>query len=155
MPFILNTQIDLLDILALIISVIALAATLRKKEYGKFYLIPKNDTQKEVWVKLIKSDIYDVKIICEPYTGMSGRIDLLYPDAEKDSVWVFISELKPDFEFGSIKADTIIKFHNCKSTKFHVTFRDKYNNLYSQCISQDDIGRRYHKNIWNLTFVGT
>lgn len=155
MLFILNTQIDLLDILTLIISVIALMATLRKKEYGKFYLIPKNDTQKEVWVKLIKADIYDVKFTCEPYTGMTSRIDLLYPDTNKDSVWAFISEVKPSFEFGSIKTNTIVKFHNCKSTKFHVTFRDKYNNLYSQCITQEEISRRYHKNIWNLTFVGT
>lgn len=155
MLLILNTQIDLFDILTLIISILALTSTLRKKEYGKFYLIPKNDNQKELWVKLIKSNIYDVKFICEPYSGMSGRIDLLYPEADKNSVWVFIEEIEPAFEFGSLKENTIVKFHNCTSTKIHVTYRDKYNNLYSQCISQDNIGKRYHKNWWTLTFVGT
>lgn len=155
MLFTLNTKIDLLDILTLIISVLALTATLRKKEYGKFYLIPKNDTQKEVWIKLIKADIYNVKFKCKPYARMKCRIDLLHPDASKDSALASISELKPSFECGSIKANTIVKFNNCKSTKIHVTFSDKYNNFYSQCITQDDIGRRYHKNIWNLTFVGT
>ena len=155
MLFILNNQIDILDILTLIISLFALTATLRKKEYGKFYFIPKTDTQKEVWVKLIKSDLYDIKFVCEPYKDMVGRIDLLYPDATQNSVWVFLKETKPDFEFGSLKENTIVKFHNCKPTKIHVSYRDKYNNSYSQCITQDNIGRRYHKNFWNLTFVGT
>ena len=64
---ILNNQINLLDIFTFIISVFALIATLRKKEFGKLYFIPKDEDGNHIWGKVIKSDLYDLKFICEPY----------------------------------------------------------------------------------------
>lgn len=144
-----------MDILALLISIIALVSTLRKKEFGKFFLIQKNDPNKDVWVKVIKSDIYEVKFICEPYKGMKCRIDRLEENSKAELAPVFIKEANPTYEFGILKSNTIVKFHNCNSTMIHVTFRDKFNNLYSQHISRNKASRRNHKNILNLTFTGS
>lgn len=155
MLYILNNQIDILDIFTLIISVFALVANLRKKEFGKFYFIPKNYSRKDIWIKLTKSDLYDIHIVCEPYKNMTLRIDVLKPDASKDEPFEFLKETTPKFEFGSLKENTIIKFRNCTSSKIQISYRDKYNNHYTQCLTQEKISGRWHKNIWNLTFVGT
>jgi hypothetical protein len=152
---IINNQIDILDIFTLCISIVALLATLRKKGYGKFHLVLSNNKKNGIWIKLIKSDIYEVKLTCEPYDGMAGKICLLYPDTENDSFYDFINELNSEVEFGSIKVDTILKLKYCESTKIYISFRDKYNNLYYQWINQNKISRRIHKNMLNLTFTGT
>ena len=152
---ILNTQIDLLDIFTLIVSVIALIATLRKKEFGKLYFIPKNEDQKHIWVKVLKSDLYDLKFICEPYVNMMCRINSYDCNTEKDTTLFFIKETKPIFEIGLLKENTILKFTHCNSTQIHIEYKDKYNNIYTQNLTQEKISKRCHKNIWNLTFVGT
>ena len=95
MLFILNNQIGILDICTLIISVFALLATLRKKGFGKFYFIPKNESRKDVWIRLIKSDLYDIQFICEHYKNMDLRIDVLKPDEDKDEPFVFLKETTP------------------------------------------------------------
>jgi hypothetical protein len=152
---ILKNQIDLLDIFTLIISVIALIATLRKKEFGKLYFIPKNEDQKHIWVKVLKSDLYDLKFICEPYMDMKCRINSYDSNTEKDSTLYFIDETKPIFEIGLLKENTILKFTHCSSSQIHIEYKDKYNNSYTQNLTQEKISTRYHKNVWNLTFVGT
>lgn len=154
MPIDIN-NIDIISVIALCISIVALVATLRKKEYGVFYFIPKKENRPHVWIKLIKSDVYDVKFSCEPYKNMNTRIDLLYPESNEDSVWDFISETNPSFEFGSLSENTIVKFRSCDSRIIHITFRDKYNNYYKQTLTQNHVEKRYHKNFWNLTFVGS
>jgi hypothetical protein len=155
MLFIVNNQIDLLDIFTFIISVIALTATLRKKEFGRLYFIAKNEQRKDPWLKVIKSDLYDLKFICEPYKNMQCRIDLYDCDNENKSVFSFPTEKNPTFEIGLLKENTIIKFTNCNSSQIHIEYKDKYNNHYSQNLTQEKISKRRHKNIWNLTFVGT
>lgn len=155
MLFILNNQIDILDIFTLIISLMALTATLRKKEFGKFYFMPKKEINDDIWIRLIKSDLYELRFICEPYSNMQCRINLFNPDDSKDLVLEFPKETKPIFEIGLLKENTIVKFRNCKSTIIHIEFKDKYNNLYSQKLTQEKIFKRFHKNIWNLTFVGS
>ena len=155
MLLILNNQIDLLDIFTFIISVIALTATLRKKEYGRFYFIPKNENRNDIWLKVIKSDLYDLRFICEPYKNMQCRINLYDCNAGTDSVIEFPNESKPIFEIGLLKENTIVKFRNCNSSQIHIEFKDKYNNRYTQNVTQEKVAERCHKNIWNLTFVGT
>ncbi len=149
-----NNGVDLISILALVISLIALVSTLRKKEFGKFYYIPINESKSDIWIKLIKNNIYDLNITCESYEGMSSRINIYCPDGGKDTVF-FIDKTSPKFELASLKENSIIKFRNCNSNKFKIRFRDRYNNLYSQNMTQKKINERHHKNFWNLTFVGT
>lgn len=148
-------DINIIDVLAFTLSLCAFIATLRKKEYGKFFLIPKNEMQQEYWIKIIKSDLYELKFCIEPYKNMKARIDVLYPNAEKDSFLFFPEEPNPDFEIGLLTEGTIIKFHNCKTEKIKISFRDKYNNHYSQTILKNSISKRCQKNIWNLTFTGS
>jgi len=156
MLIILNDQMDIfVDIFTVIISVCALTATLRKKEFGKFYFIPKNASRRDVWIKLTKSDLYDIQFELEPYENMTSRIDVLYPETDKDQVSDFLEETTSKFEFGSLKENTIVKFRNCNASKIQISFRDKYNNLYTQVVTQEKMSRRCHKNFWNLTFVGT
>ncbi|MES2239004.1 MAG: hypothetical protein V4497_01965 [Bacteroidota bacterium] len=150
-----NYQIDLLDIFTLLISVIALIATLRKKEFGKFYFIPKKENQKDIWIKLIKSDLYDLKFICEPYKDMKCRINLYDCNTQTDSTIDFPTETEPIFEIGLLKENTIVKFRTCNSSQIHIEFKDKYNNHYTQNLTQERISERRQNNIWNLTFVGT
>lgn len=152
---ILIKQIDLLDILALTISIVALIATLRKKEFGKFYFQVLDKNSNDIWVKVIKSDLYDIKFICEPYKNMSCRIKILNENDDKDFVLGFPNETNPIIQVGLLKENTILKFRNCNSTKIHIQYKDKYNNLYGQELVQNKISERKHKNIWNLTFVGT
>ncbi len=155
MLFTINNQIDILDIITLVISLIALAATLRKKEFGKFYFISKKDSKNDIWIKLIKSDLYDLKFVCEPYTNMACRINLFNPDDDTDLVLEFPTETKPIFEIGLLKQNTTVKFRSCNSSTIHIEFKDKYNNHYSQKLTQEKIFERFHKNFWNLTFVGS
>jgi hypothetical protein len=150
-----NNQIDILDIITLIISLVALVATLRKKEFGKFYFTPKKDKKSDIWIKLIKSDLYDLKFVCEPYKDMLCRINLVNPDDGTDLVLEFPSETKPIFEIGLLKQNTTVKFRSCNSSVIHVEFKDTYNNHYSQKLTQEKISERFHKNFWNLTFVGS
>lgn len=155
MPIILNYQVDVLDVFTLVISILALCATLRKKEFGRFYFIPKNENRNDVWIKSIKSDLYDLKFTCEPYSNMNLSIILIIPNTEKETFYGFLKETKPIIEIASIKENTIVKFVNCSSTKIHIEFKDKYDNHYTQSFTQEKINRRFHKNFWNLTFVGS
>jgi hypothetical protein len=152
---ILNNQTKLMNILALIISIVALIATLRKKEFGKFYFVDLDHNNDDIWIKVIKSDLYDVKFICEPYENMSCRINILNENDDKDSVLGFPNETNPIVKIGLLKENAILKFRNCNSSKVHIHFIDKYNNVYNQELNHNKISERKHKNIWNLTFVGT
>ena len=155
MLFIVNFKIDIIDIFTLAISIVALLATLRKKEFGKLYFQVLDQNNEDIWLKVIKSDLYDVKIICEPYKDMSCRIKILNEYDDKDSVLSFPNETNPIVQVGLLKVNTILKFRGCNSTKIHIQYKDKYNNLYRQALNQNNISERKHKNIWNLTFVGS
>jgi|APLak6261690433_1056193.scaffolds.fasta_scaffold08286_2 hypothetical protein len=155
MIFILNYKVDIVDVFTLSISIIALIATLRKKEFGKLYFIPKSNENEDLWIQVIKSDLYDVKITCEPYKNMSGRIKILKENSETETVLAFPKETKPTVEIAILKVNTILKFRGCNSSRIQIQYKDKYNNCYSQEMTQNDIGKRRHRNIWNLTFVGS
>ena len=152
---IINYKIDIVDIFTLIISIFALVATLRKKEFGKLYFVVKNKNNDDLWIRSIKSDLYELKITCEPYTNMSCRINLRYENEDKDSVLAFLSETEPIIQKASLKANTTIKIRGCNSSKIHIEYKDKYNNHYVQELTQEKISKRRQINIWNLTFVGT
>ncbi len=154
MLLIYNIKIDILDVFTLLISFIALTATLRKKEFGLLYFIPKTQSEQHVWIKVIKSDIYDLKFTCEPYKKMSCRIDFYHP-INPNNTFFFLDEINPKFEIGLLAENTTVKFSNCKSSIIHAEFKDKYNNKYKQTITQEIISKRRHENFWNLTFVGS
>ncbi|MFY7739249.1 MAG: hypothetical protein ACOVQC_01925 [Flavobacterium sp.] len=153
MSSIINYKIDILDIVTLFISIIALISSLRKREFGKLYFIPK-ESRKDIWLKVIKSDLYELEIIFEPYSNMNFKIKVYDNDKDEDSLISFQEEIKPIFKMAELKQNSIIKFINCNSRRIHIKYRDKYNNLYSQNLTQTKIDKRLHKNIWNITFSG-
>ena len=153
--FTVNNNIDILDIFTLVISVIAFTATLRKKEFGTFYYINKSEEKSDIWIKLIKSDMYNLKLTCEPYSNMKLTIVVYDPEKDKESVLAFANEDKPIVEAAEIKENSIVKFRNCKTSSIHIEYKDRYNNHYCQKLKQQKINTRIHKNFWNLTFVGT
>lgn len=153
MSSIINYKIDILDIVTLFISIIALISSLRKREFGKLYFIPK-ESRKDIWLKVIKSDLYELEIIFEPYNNMNFKIKVYDYDKDEDSLRSFQEEVKPIFKMAELKQNSIIKFINCNSSRIHIEYRDKYNNLYSQNLTQTKIDKRLHKNIWNITFSG-
>ena len=87
--------------------------------------------------------------------NMKCRINLYDCNTEKDTTLCFIDEIKPIFEIGLLKENTILKFTHCNSSQIHIEYKDKYNNKYTQNLTQKKISTRCHKNVWNLTFVGT
>ena len=148
-------KIDFLDIFTLTISIIALIATLRKKEFGKLYFITKIQANDHILIQVIKSDLYDLKIVCEPYKNMSFTILIQKENETEFKLFSFPNETKPIIEIGLLQTNTILKFKSCNSSKVQIQYKDKYNNHYKQEMSQNDISERKHINIWNLTFVGS
>lgn len=154
MLFILSNEIGIVDVLALIISLFALFATLRKKEYGKFWFLEiKENSKSYIIIHLIKSDVYEVKIQFEPYANLNILTEIIQDDNDTSSL--FANEPKPYNYISKLKEGSVLRFKQCKSSKIHITFRDKYNNSYSQKLTMDSISKRYHKNFWNLTFFGS
>jgi len=94
-------------------------------------ILSQNENQNHIWVKVLKSDLYDLKFICEPYTKMKCRINLYDCNTEKDSTLFFIDETNPRFEIELLKENTILKFTHCTSSKIQIEYKDKYNNSYT------------------------
>jgi hypothetical protein len=155
MNCILNLKINVIDVLTFTISIVALIATLRKKEFGKLYFQELDQNNTDIWLKVLKSDLYDIRIIFEPYKNMSCRLKITNEHEEKDSLLAFPNESNPIVQVGLLKVNTILKLSGCNATKIQIQYKDKYNNLYEQELNQNNISERKHKNIWNLTFVGS
>jgi len=146
---------NLLDITAIILSIFAFLATLRKKEYGEFYFVKNKGNNKDILFKTIKSEVFEV--IIQPYLGRDSnvRLILLDPNCSKEKNVNFTSNEDKNFEFGSIKNGTILKVSGQNIKSLQITYKDKYNNKFSQVITKNKISKRSHKNIWNLTFIGS
>jgi hypothetical protein len=141
-----------MDVVAIVISFVALVATLRKKEFGKFVLIRNVNPVEDIRLRLIKSDVYECKF--KLLTATKIKIDIKHPNGSNFEPYISINELNPKIEISHIPADSIIKIANGSSKNFRMTYCDKYGNWYCQSISKGKINRRYHKNFWNLTFAG-
>lgn len=151
MPFNLQKDIGVIEIFTLLISVSALIGTLRKKEYGKFWFVEIKENLKDlIIIHLIKSDVYEVKISFEPYKNLKILVEVI-----DENRAIFADELKPYIEIGNLKQGCALSFNECHSRKIYIEYRDKYNNLYRQILTKSSITERLHKNIWNLTFVGS
>ena len=150
------SQINLIDILTIIISVFALIATLRKKEFGKFSFVKINNpnVRNDVWIKVIKSDIYDLSFKIKTFEKTSSRLKLFYPD-NSETVLFFLDENQLKFAITELKAGSKLEFTDFNFDKIDIRYTDKYNNSYTQTLIKDKIGNRKHKNIWNLTFIGS
>jgi hypothetical protein len=146
---------NLLDITAIILSIFAFLATLRKKEYGKFYFVKNKGENKDLLFKLIKSDVFEVKIQPDLSKDSGLRLILLDPNFLDEKNVNFTSYEDKNFEFGSIKNGTLLKVSGQNIKSLQITFKDKYNNKFSQVITKNNISKRSHNNIWNLTFIGS
>lgn len=150
------SNISLIEFLAFLISVFALIATLRKKEFGKFVYVEINNknVRNDVWVKIIKSDIYDISFKIKSNLPVNSRVKLFYPD-KSETVLYFLSDNQFNFKISELKSSEKIEFTNFNFQQIKISFTDKYNNKYSQILYGDKIKKRYHLNFWNLTFVGS
>ena len=150
------SNISLIDFLALLISVFALISTLRKKEFGKFVYVEINNknVRNDVWVKIIKSDIYDISFKIKSNLPVNSGVKLFHDD-KSETVLYFLSDNQFDFKISELKASEKIEFTNFNFQQIKISFTDKYNNKYSQILFSDKMKKRYHLNFWNLTFVGS
>ena len=97
-----------LSITAIIISIISLVSSLRKKEFGQFLFVQKEDYISEIWIRLIKSNIYDIEFHFIDNI-QPRRIKMFMPDSEKDIPLRFVSSKFNDYKNPFFKEHTIIK----------------------------------------------
>ena len=140
----------ILSVIAILISIVSLIATLRKKEYGQFLFVQK-ENDFEFWIRVVKSNIYDLRF--DFVNGIKpNRIKILYPNEIKDiPLWFESSNLK-DLKLPIITEDTIIKIKNREGLNIRIYFRDRFNNHYCQVLDKTKISNRKHLNCLNLTF---
>lgn len=148
---------DTISLFALLISIFALASTLRKKEFGAFFYVPliEESLKNDIWLKLIKSDVYKINILIEDKIQKQYRLATNCPNTEKDSVIAFLDSSNNNCQVGHLKSNTILKFTNCTSSKISITYYDKYDNRYTQSLVKGVLSKRCHTNFYNLTFVGS
>jgi hypothetical protein len=143
-----------LSITAIIISVVSLISTLRKKEFGEFLFIQKEDFISEVWIRLIKSNIYDIEFHFIDDLQPS-RIKMLMPGGEKDIPLRFESSRFRSYKHPVFGENSIIKFSSQTDLKIRISFKDRYNNTYFQVLNSKEISNRKQINKLNLTFGGS
>ncbi len=144
----------ILSITAILISIVSLISTLRKKEYGQFLFIQKEDFISEVWIRLIKSNIYDIEFNFVDNVQPS-RIKMFMPGDEKDIPLRFESSRYKNYRNPVFKDNVVIKIANHKDLKIKICFKDRYNNRYYQILTTKEITNRKQTNKLNLTFGGS
>jgi hypothetical protein len=144
----------ILAITAILISIVSLVSTLRKKEYGQFLFIQKEGFVGEVWIRLIKSNIYDIEFHFVDNVQPS-RIKMFMPGDEKDTPLRFESSKYKNYKNPVFKENTIIKIANNKDLNIRISFKDRYNNRYYQILTIKEITNRKQINKLNLTFGGS
>jgi hypothetical protein len=144
----------ILSITAILISIVSLVSTLSKKEYGQFLVIQKEGFVGEIWIRLIKSNIYDVEFNYVDCVQPS-RIKMFMPGDENDTPLRFESSKYKNYKNPVFKENTIIKITNNKDLKIRISYKDRYNNRYYQILTIKDITNRKQINKLNLTFGGS
>ena len=141
----------ILSLTAILISVISLISNLRKKEFGQFLYVQKEDYISEIWIRLIKSNIYDIEFHFIDNI-QPRRIKMLMPDSEKDIPLRFVSSKFNDYKNPFFKEHTIIKILSDSEIKIKIIYKDRYNNRFSQVLNSQEITDRKQLNPLNLTF---
>ena len=151
-----NTDFSLVDIFTLVISISALIATLRKKEFGTIVFVDINNenVRNDIWIKIIKSDIYNVTFKIKSKQTINSRVKLLYSD-KTESVLFFLDNKQISFEIPELKPSERLEITNFTFEEIQIKYIDKYNNRYKQTLKKSKITDRRHINCWNLTFVGS
>jgi hypothetical protein len=141
----------ILSVIAVIISIISLISTLRKKEFGEFLFVQKEGV--EIWIRLIKSDVFDVEF--EFINNIKpSRIKILYPNESKDIPLWFDSSPFSKFNHSLFSDNSIIKINFHSDLKIKISYNDRFNNRYCQIVEPNQISKRKHINFWKLTFGG-
>lgn len=144
----------ILSITAILISIVSLVSTLRKKEYGQFLVIQKEGFIEDVWIRLIKSNIYDINF--DFLDGIQpSRIKMYMPGDEKDTPLRFENSKFKNYKNPFFQENVIIKIHSHKNLKMKISFKDRYNNKYYQVLNSQEITNRKQINKLNLTFGGS
>jgi hypothetical protein len=143
----------IISILAVLISTISLFSALRKKEFGEFALVQKDGFISEIWIRVIKSNVYEVEFVFLDEKKAS-RIKLLNPSDGKDSPLWFNNSTYDNFKIPVAFDNSIFKITNHSGLKIKIKYKDRYNNWYSQQLKYDSISKRKHLNPLNLIFGG-
>jgi hypothetical protein len=140
----------ILSVIAILISIVSLIATLRKKEFGQFLFVQK-ENDFEIWIRVVKSNIYDVRF---DFVNdiKPNRIKILYPNEIKDIPLWFESSNLNELKLPVISDDSILKITNSDGLEIKIYFRDRFNNHYCQILDKSKISNRKHLNCLNLTF---
>ena len=141
----------ILSLTAILISVISLISNLRKKEFGQFLFVQKEDYISEIWIRLIKSNIYDIEFHFIDNI-QPRRIKMFMPDSEKDIPLRFVSSRFKDYKNPFFKEHTIIKILSDSEIKIKIIYKDRYNNRFYQVLNSQEITDRKQLNPLNLTF---
>lgn len=150
-----DLKIGFFDLIALFLSTIALIATLRKKEFGKFVYIELNSNRKEreFWIKLIKSNVYDVEFTIISKDGFTGRFKLEKMNENGVPFW-FPDDTNKKMNIAMLSENDKIIINCSEFEKIEIRFKDRFENRYFQTIKNKSCSNRRHINFWNLTFVG-
>jgi hypothetical protein len=143
-----------LSLIAILISVVSLISTLRKKEYGQFLFIQKEGFTGEIWIKLIKSDIYDIEFLFNDNIRPS-RIKVLTLEDVKDSILYFDSSKYANYKSPVFNENSIIKISLNPEVNIKISYKDRFNNQYYQILTSKEITDRKQINKLNLTFGGS
>jgi hypothetical protein len=129
---------------AVIISIISLWSSLRKMEYGEFYLNINNEKQDfQVLLNLIKSDVFNIEIHF-PSTAEDIRVEV---DLENNSNFYFSSSQKPKIAISNLKEKSTLVVTNY-TFPIILKYEDRYKNKYSQTIlNKESITIRQRKNL--------
>ena len=142
----------ILSFTAVLISVISLASTLRKKEFGEFLNI-QTEKVSEVWISVVKSNLYDVQFEFIEKNKPS-RISILKLNETKESTLWFDSSIFRDLKIAIAEEYSIIKFTRPDGMKVKIIFKDRYNNIYCQLLDDSKITQRKHLNPLNFSLGG-
>lgn len=140
----------IVSILAVLISVISLISTIRKKEFGEFLFV-QTERPSEIWIRVVKSNLYDVCFEFEE-KHKPNRIKILKPNELKDDALWFDSSHFDDFRHAVIDDNSILKLTYRSDLKVQITFCDRFNNKYCQLLDEMGITKRKHLNPFNFTF---
>ena len=145
-----------IEFLSLLISISALIATLRKKEFGTIVFVDINNenVRNDVWIKIIKSEIYNVTFKIKSKQTINSRVKLLYSD-KTESTLFSLNDSQARFNIAALKTDDKLEITNFNFEEIQIKYTDKYNNRYKQTLKKSKITDRRHINCWNLTFVGS
>jgi hypothetical protein len=130
----------ILSACSFLVSLITLITVLRKMEFGEFSIFKSHDKiEFDARLKVIKSDIFNIKIIFKPGTEDKRVMQIIDGDTN-----TYYTESGTNYiEIPKLTEETILICSNI-NTQFQISYFDRYGNEFSQIVdeSRKSINRR-------------